>query len=146
MDARVIDMLDLPSMLHRMADTLLYKIHTAESAEQLDWVHGRAEGFALGLSFSDSVTPWQSDYLMTVYTAAREQRQDELQAQGRRKLDISPFRLIGHAKLGPEMPEGCFPQTAATTARNLEVVPAHDESKSIGTVDDPIRRLPISRQ
>jgi hypothetical protein len=37
-------MLDLPSMLHSMADTLLYKIHTAESAEQLGWVHGRAEG------------------------------------------------------------------------------------------------------
>ena len=78
MDTNVIGLLELAPALHSMADTLLYKIRVATSLDQLDWEHGRADGFALGLSVAGAVTPRQGNYLMAAYMNARHRREDQL--------------------------------------------------------------------
>ncbi|QSB20122.1 hypothetical protein JN403_03580 [Pseudomonas sp. 15A4] len=75
-----INALELSPELHSMADTLLYKIHKADSLEQLKWTHGRADGFALGLNVAGRLTLWQADYLMACYAAAREKCEIQLKA------------------------------------------------------------------
>ncbi|TDV42332.1 hypothetical protein EC919_11850 [Pseudomonas graminis] len=75
-----INALELAPELHSMADTLLYKIHMADSLEQLKWTHGRADGFALGLNVAERLTLWQADYLMACYAAARKKCEVRLKA------------------------------------------------------------------
>jgi hypothetical protein len=87
-----IETLELAPEVHSMADTLLYKIRIADSPEQLNWTHGRADGFALGLSVVGTLSSRQSDYLMACYMAARDMRKRQLdaQTQGHR---VVPCRL-----------------------------------------------------
>lgn len=73
-----IDVLKLAPGAYSMAETLLYKIHITESVDGLDWIHGRAEGFSLGLQVAGALTLWQRDYLSACYTAARAKREQDL--------------------------------------------------------------------
>jgi hypothetical protein len=94
MDVNVIGLLDLVPALHSMADTLLYKIRVAESLDQLDWVHGRADGFALGLSVAGAVTSRQSDDLMMAYMNARHRREEQLKVPTALRPGASSLELI----------------------------------------------------
>ena len=70
--------LRLAPALHSLAEALMLQIYTAGSVEQLNWAHGRADGFALGLDTVQAVTRLQSDYLAASYRAAREWREDRI--------------------------------------------------------------------
>jgi hypothetical protein len=89
-----IETLELAPEVHSMADTLLYKIRMADSPEQLHWTHGRADGFALGLSVAGTLSSRQSDHLMACYTAARDQCEMRLDAHTQAHHDSSEATLF----------------------------------------------------
>jgi hypothetical protein len=76
----VIDALDLPKSLHRVAVWMLDQIKSAQSILLLASAHGRADGFAYGLEVTEAIEPAVHCYLSSIYRGAHDRRLVQLVA------------------------------------------------------------------
>jgi hypothetical protein len=82
----VIDALELPKSLHRVAVWMLDQIKSAKSILLLASAHGRADGFACGLQVTEAIEPAVHCYLSSLYRGAHDRRLVQLVAYDGRAM------------------------------------------------------------